>query len=512
MMLASKRRTPVALSGFVFLLAAACQFDERQAVRPGLAPEEAGADSLLPAPGAAGAAPDAPLGKTPPKTVDPSTLGGPAVAAGSGAGICDETGCVCDEQTQDCQATPLCDAGDCAACTGCTIDGVCVAAGAVNAAAACQVCDPARSASAWSNADGVACEDGAFCTIDDVCQGGACVGAARPCDDGVACNGTESCDDVGDVCVQGEAQCGANAFCDLATSECVDSCDGCVIGGTCVASGAERPGDPCFVCDPARSSTAFSAVAGKACGAGPGVCSGQDTCDAAGVCQPNHAALGSACGNANAAPCDGADSCNGAGVCLTNAAANGSPCDDGRFCTTGDACLGGVCSASGLRNCGNPNLECDDALATCRCLGCTVNGTCVAAGTPSMNGCQVCDPARSTVGLSVNAGQNCGSPATECSGQDTCNAQGVCQPNHLAAQTPCTSVAGGRCQGDGLTCSAPAPTVCDNPCERASGQTCVPLDPGSDCELGGEAGLCSADGDCRPICVVGGLLDGCVLR
>lgn len=380
----------------------------------------------------------------------------PAIA---GTGLCDaDAGCTCNAEAQSCDPLPLCDGGiDCAAgCAGCVVDSECVAAGAPNPNNPCQACDPTQNPTDWSAADGASCDDGAFCTVDDVCQAAECVGTPRACDDGVACNGASTCDEIAQLCTPGQSQCGANAVCNIATGACTSTCPGCVISGTCHAAGGEEPGNPCRVCDPARSTSAFSPAAGKACGAPAGVCSAQDTCDAQGQCQPNHSPEGTACGNAAVSPCDGPDTCDGRGSCQPRIAANAASCSDGRFCTVGDACQGGVCSPTGNRNCGD-GLACNENADQCQCQGCVVGGNCFAAGALNGNNpCQICDPARSTTSFSGNTGSRCGSGATECSAQDTCNVQGQCVPNDLAFPTPCQSVPGGQCQGDGR-CVAPQP-------------------------------------------------------
>jgi hypothetical protein len=74
-------------------------------------------------------------------------------------------------------------------CSGCSIEGDCVAAGVTAAGQSCLVCDPARSSSAWSDNDAVDCEDGQFCTVDDSCLGGVCVaGAPRTCPTNEMCS------------------------------------------------------------------------------------------------------------------------------------------------------------------------------------------------------------------------------------------------------------------------------------------------------------------------------------
>ncbi|HKO92207.1 MAG TPA: hypothetical protein VJU61_13680 [Polyangiaceae bacterium] len=76
-----------------------------------------------------------------------------------------------------------------AGCSGCSIEGDCVAAGVTAAEQPCLICDPARSTTAWSNNDGVSCEDGQFCTVEDICQDGVCLaGQPRICPADEACS------------------------------------------------------------------------------------------------------------------------------------------------------------------------------------------------------------------------------------------------------------------------------------------------------------------------------------
>jgi hypothetical protein len=115
--------------------------------------------------------------------------------------------------------------------------------------------------------------------------------------------------------------CGANQTCNPALNRC--QCQGCQVGGTCAAPGP-NPTNPCQVCDPSRSTTAFSANAGALCGAGPSTCSGQDTCNAQGQCAPNNFAFGMICAGGV---------CQGDGQC--RALTDGSPCTGDAQCATG---------------------------------------------------------------------------------------------------------------------------------------------------------------------------------
>ena len=139
---------------------------------------------------------------------------------------------------------------------------------------------------------GTACtDDGNVCT-DDTCDGaGACAHPANtaPCDDGLYCNGADTCSGgtctvhAGDPCAGG-AEC--NSSCQEATDTCFDT-------------------------------------SGTACTDDGNVCT-DDTCDGAGACaHPT-----------NTAPCDDGLYCNGADTCSGGACSvhAGDPCAGGAEC------------------------------------------------------------------------------------------------------------------------------------------------------------------------------------
>ena len=335
--------------------------------------------------------------------------GGAQPSAGGSVGeggLCDQNGnCRCNAEAESCAPIPLCDDGGSSCestCPGCLIDQECFAADAFNPDNLCQTCDPSRDAGAWSNNDGVTCDDDQFCTIDDSCNEGRCNGTVRVCEDGVACNGTSECNEDSDTCSPAINQCPDSALCNAASDTCVNSCGGCTIAGVCLSERAEQAGNPCMVCDPSRSVTDYSPAVEKPCGAGPSTCSQQDTCDAQGVCQPNHLPANSACGDSSSRSCDQSDACNGNGVCEPRNVPNGMACDDGAFCRQGDQCQGGECIATSNRNCG-ANRTCNEATDQCQCQGCVIGNSCVVSGTVSAsNTCEVCDPVRNANGFSTN--------------------------------------------------------------------------------------------------------------
>lgn len=279
-----------------------------------------------------------------------------------------------DVELPDTQAKEVCDAGHCLTvessavspqCPGCVVDGECRGTGELNPNNPCEICAPDRNPAGWAPYDGVACDDGLFCTADDVCREGQCTGSERHCDDDVACNGVSVCVEAEHACSAAENQCADPGFCDVASGECVSTCDGCVIAGVCLAAEATASGNPCLVCDPGRSRTSYSAAVDRPCGTAATECSAQDTCNAQGQCQPNHFELGTPCGSPVSTQCDAADTCDGNGICLARVAAANSPCDDGQFCSVGDRCQGGQCLAGGARDCGQ-SATCDEAANACR--------------------------------------------------------------------------------------------------------------------------------------------------
>jgi hypothetical protein len=325
----------------------ACSIDDRT---PGAGQGgDAGAMQLGPA-GSGGSDADAST---------PEPAGGSSGASGSG-GSSGTTGVGGSAVSTLCEESGTC----VEPCLGCLIDGVCIAAG-VNAPDGnpCQLCDPERDPSAWSSVEG-SCDDGLFCTIDDVCNAGSCGGAARVCDDSVECNGVGSCDEAAGGCAPGENQCQGDELCDVASDACVTTCEGCLVDDICVQQGDELPGNPCRVCDTAQSTTEYSpAQPGKPCGDDATECSGEDTCNAAGVCLANHLPQTTVCG-ALPPSCANPDRCSGNGFCQSRAGERVEVCDgvdndcdsttdegfnlntDPNHCgSCGHSCLGGACNA-----------------------------------------------------------------------------------------------------------------------------------------------------------------------
>ncbi len=265
------------------------------------------------------------------------------------------------------------------------------------------------------------CEDGSYCTVNDACGGGACTGGAQrdcsdsvacttdacdegadscthtasnaACDDGLWCNGAETCDLVGgcqagtepscddgvacttDACDEGTDSCthvASNAACDdglFCTDDVCDPVQGCQHsarscddGVACTTDACDEGSDSCThtasnaacddglfctddVCDPVQG------CQHPAHGCADGVACTTDACDE-GTDSCTHAASNAACDDG--LWCNGAETCDPVGGCQP-----GTPpsCDDGVACTT-DACDEGADSCTHAAS----NAACDDGL------------------------------------------------------------------------------------------------------------------------------------------------------
>lgn len=187
------------------------------------------------------------------------------------------------------------------------------------------------------------CDDGVFCNGAETCVASACqAGTAVSCDDGVACT-ADSCNETTDACdnVPDDLVCDDGAFCNGA-----ETCDAVL--------GCQGGADPC---------------AGQSCDEGTNQCVGCLTnaeCDDGLFCNGAETCSGGACVAGTAVDCTAlADQCN-AGVCdeptdacVQSPLASGTSCDDGDACTAPDQCDGAGSCAPGGDVCGGggPNLQ-----------------------------------------------------------------------------------------------------------------------------------------------------------
>ena len=259
----------------------------------------------------------------------------------------------------------------------------------------------------------------------------------------------------------------------------------CFINGACIASGESKPGDPCFTCDPVKSSKAWSPSAdGKSCDDG-------NLCTYEGKCQNQKCvSKPTPCGDNN--PCTG-DICDPKQGCLYPPVVSGYPCDDGNACTLGDGCTETACKGQNI-NCNDGNPCTDDSCDMAS--GCTHTnheGTCT-------------DGDECTAGDSCVSGKCQKGTAKNCDDGNTCTID-QCYPKqaggcyHLAKQSACCTGVTSVCD-DGNPCTNddcdPATSGCnhsDNSAACDDGSACT---SGDTCAGGGCAGSAIACTDNNP--------------
>lgn len=357
-------------------------------------------------------------------------------------------------------------------------------------------CDGTGSCQHIDN-DGAPCDDGLFCNGDDTCQGGLCAQhTGNPCPQTECnrCNETDnSCfDPLGTPCTEDGNEC------------TLDRCDG---GGTCThpprAAGApcSTDGNECTddVCDGAGACT--HSANNAPCDDGL-FCNGQDVCQGGGCnahtgdpctggpeCNQSCNEVEDNCFDPAGTQCSDEgnectdDVCDGAGVCAHPP--NTAPCDDGDVCTSGDTCNGGVCTAGQPIDCddGNPctddscvpsvgcvhdpnSAPCDDGVFcngadTCEAGSCSVHEGDPCPGTP----CTACDESAEVCADPAGAPCDDSDPCTltdQCDGSGTCVGGGsVCGNGSLESACGEECDDGGTVVGDGCDAECIA-EVCGN--------------------------------------------------
>ncbi|MCP4249292.1 MAG: hypothetical protein GY778_19800 [bacterium] len=226
-------------------------------------------------------------------------------------------------------------------------------------------CDGVGGCQGNVETDGVPCDDGVFCNDGEACTAGVCGGgSARDCDDAEPCT-NDFCDEANVVCGHPwiPGCCNSDADCDNGLY-----CDGTETylgapGGTC------QPGSPPD-CDDADICTSDGCDEGEdvcdhvliqSCCLTDQDCDDGNPCTVAqcnlGVCVNPPAPAGTPCGNPAGTGCSNPDTCDQAGVCQPNDMNEGGACDDNDPCTDGDTCLAGKCT-------GTPNGVCEECEQT----------------------------------------------------------------------------------------------------------------------------------------------------
>ena len=269
-------------------------------------------------------------------------------------GACDAAGaCVAvprDDGTA-CASGDLCaEAGVCAA-------GTCVAppkdCSALTSPCADGICDPRNgNCVAEARPDLTPCDDGNVCTLDEACHAGQCQGRDQDCS-GLTTNCTVGvCDPAtADGCVARPVAdgiaCASGNLCQVAEACQAGRCSGsprvCPPAGACQVQ----------VCDPNTGACAVAnAPDGTACDDGR-FCNSGETCTR-GVCGGG----GPRDCNPPGEPCKRGTCDEENDRCNVQNLQDRTPCDDGQFCTTNEFCNAGVCRAFGQRSCPDANLGC----------------------------------------------------------------------------------------------------------------------------------------------------------
>ncbi len=277
-------------------------------------------------------------------------------------------------------------------------------------------CNGAETCNAGSCQSGTApaCDDGAFCNGAETCNEAtdSCDPGAPPaCDDGLYCNGTETCNEAADACDPGTAvECDDGLFCNGTDTcnEATDSCDpgtppACDDGAFC--NGIESCNEATDSCDPGTPVVCDDGL----------FCNGTDTCNEA----TDSCDVGAPPACDDGAFCNGVETCNEA----TDSCDPGTPvvCDDGAFCNGTDTCNEATdsCDAGTAPDCDDGVSCTDDACneGTDSCDNVANDGLCPDDGA-FCNGTEFCDAVLDcqSTGDPCGAGETCNESTDVCEG------------------------------------------------------------------------------------------------
>jgi len=293
------------------------------------------------------------------------------------------------------------------------------------------------------------CDDGLFCNGAETCNAGSCQAGTPPnCNDGVACT-TDSCNESTDSCnnTPNNGACSDGLFCNgaetcHATLGCqAGTAPNCNDGVACTTDTCNESTDSCN-----------NTPNNGACSDGL-FCNGSETCHATLGCQAGTAP------NCNDGVACTADSCNESTDSCNNIP-NNAACDDGLFCNGAETCNAGAGCVAGSDPC--PGQSCDEGSDAC--VACIDAGDCDDG--LFCNGAEVCNAGTCQSGSAPNCDDGIACTADSCNeGTDSCD--------HAANNGACD---------DGLFCNGSE--TCD------AGTGCVagtdPCQPGDTCDEGAD--------------------------
>lgn len=428
-------------------------------------------------------------------------------------GACSTTPVTCTDNGQFCDGNEVCNPAT----------GMCISEGTPCSTPTGVCCEGANTCvtDCCSDAD---CDDGDLCTTDSCSLTGACVFAPVTCtDNGLFCDGPETCDPVTGACVSGPVACADPLLCCEGTQTCATECcstsecpnDGlfCTGSYSCEAGACINLGGPCAtteVCCETGQTCQAECCDDLDCPTNMVFCDGPEVC-VAGVCGP----AGDPCSAPLGLCCEGSTSCEA--ECCEDA-----DCSDGLLCTT-DSCMSGVCvfdpiicTDNGLF-CDGPEA-CDPANGLCTSTGtpcsdptgvcCEGADTCEAecCGDPDCNDNNLCTTDMCNLGVCVNSPVICIDNDVFCDGSEVCDlSNGMC----VSTGTPCSDPTGLCCEGtDTCVTECCADQDCPddgNECtdEVCSAGVCIhpPVMDGTVCN-GAPVGDCDSQDTCQAgVCV-----------
>ncbi len=393
--------------------------------------------------------------------------------------VCDETADACTGNDPDgsscddglfCNGTDNCISGFCnqhagAICPGIDGDADCK-----------ESCSDTEGGCTGNDPNGAPCNDGIFCNGADRCSNGSCsVHLGNPCpgpDGDGSCS--ESCDEATDTCTAADpnaSACNDGIFCNGADTCVSGACNGHA-GNPC--AGADGDANCSESCDETADNCLAADPNGSACSDGL-FCNGADNC-VSGFCN-QHA--GSPCAGADGdANCS--ESCNEDSDNCLAADPNASDCNDGLFCNGADKCLAGQCS----QHAGNPcdgsdgDIDCSEV---CNEIGDNCNGN-----DPDGSACndlKFCNGADS-----CQSGSCTGHAGDPCSGPD---GDANCAESCLESNDTCTGADpnGSACQ-DGSFCNG-SDTCLGGTCSGHAGSPCNDSEPCTADSCDEDSDLCS---------------------
>ncbi len=314
----------------------------------------------------------------------------------------------------------------------------------------------------------VSCDDGVGCTMDTCNEpGGTCTNAPSDpaCDDGAYCNGVETCDPALDCQSGTPVNCNDGVGCtDDSCNEATDSCDNVANDANCdnglFCDGTET-------CDPALDCQAGSdpCLPGETCNdatdnCDPFACNNNGACESGEDCNncPADCPTGTSasCGNGVCEAGDGEDCVICSADC--NGLQSGKP--QNRFCCgDGDGqnplpCSDPACTAGGFSCTDQPAVPscCGDLV----CEGSETSFNCeLDCGAPASCGNAICEAGEDP----CNCSADCGAPpATESSCTDSidndCDTSTDCNDTDCGTDPACACAPkGASCTADGDCCS-----------------------------------------------------------